>query len=223
MKELPSPLPPDVLRRYTGGHTVVDGGYVFELCPGHAKANRFGFVPQHRLVMERSLGCYLPASAQVHHRDENPLNNALENLQVMTRREHLAHHRRQDRERRHGPLERETVRQQLQAGGLKAAARALGCHPETIRNNYPDLVDPYKRRSPSRIDDPAVIAKVLAVAADDKAGYREVARQTGISYRTVQRICERNGIQWTRKTKLGEVHRTYRRRTATPAASEPDA
>jgi len=207
-----------VLRPYTGGHTVVYGGYIFELCPSHPKANPFGFVPQHRLVVERSLGRYLPAAAQVHHKDEDPTNNSLDNLQVMTRREHMAHHRNADRERRHGPLERDIVEQRLREGGLKAAARALGCHPQTIRNNFPDLVAPYKRRSPTKIDDPAAIQKVLAVAPNDKAGYREVARQTGISYRTVQRICQRSGIPWTRKSKKGEVHRQYRRRKASHPA-----
>lgn len=218
MSQARSPLPPSVLRPYTGGHTVIYGGYVFELCPDHPKANPFGFVPQHRLVVERLTGEYLPPGIQVHHRDGDKQNNDPGNLQQMTRREHMTLHRNEERERRYGPLEREAVRRELQEGGLKHAARALGCCTDTIRNNFPDLVAPYKRKSPTRIDDPEAIAKVLAVAVNDKAGYREVARETGISYRTVQRICERNGIPWTRKSRKGEVHRTYRRRSATRAA-----
>jgi len=171
-------------------------------------------VAQHRLVVERQLGHFLKSGLQVHHRDENKTNNRPDNLEVMTRREHMAHHRTEERIKRYGPLERSIVEQRLREGGLKFAAASLGCCTETIRNNFPDLVEPYKRKSPTQIDDPEVIAKVLAVAHDDKAGYREVARQTGISYRTVQRICERNGIPWTRKSKKGEVHKQYRRKTA---------
>lgn len=218
MSQPDTPLPPSVLNPYTGGHTVTYGGYVFELCPDHPKANPFGFVPQHRLVMERQLGRFLPSSMQVHHKDECKTNNDPDNLELMTRREHMAHHRRTQRLQKYGALERSMVEQRLREGGLKAAAKALGCHTETIRNNFPDLVEPYKRKSPTRIDDPVAIAKILAVAPDDKAGYREVARQTGISYRTVQRICERNEIPWRRKSKKGEVHKQYRRKIAIPPA-----
>lgn len=214
MNPLPSPLPPSVARPYKGGHTVKDAhGYLHELCPSHPRANHWGFVPQHRLVVEREQNSFLPSHMQVHHKDEVKSNNDPSNLQVLTRREHMALHRTKERERKYGPMVRESVEQALRRGGLKAAARLLHCHTETIRNNFPDLVAPYKRRSPTRIDDPIAIAKILAVAQDDKAGYREVARQTGISYRTVQRICERNGIPWTRKSKRGEAHCTYRRRT----------
>ena len=212
------PLPPSVLRPYTGGHTVAYGGYIFELCPDHPKANPFGFVPQHRLVVERRLGRYLAPGQQVHHFDENKLNNDPSNLEVLTRSEHMRHHRKMDHAKTHTPLTHDLVMEQLRLGGLKAAAKALGVHSDTIRNNYPDLVAPYKRRSPTKIDDPLAIAKILAVAPNDKAGYREVAKATGISYRTCQRICEQNGIPWARKSRKGEVHRTYRRKSASPAA-----
>jgi hypothetical protein len=192
-------LPKSVLTPYTGGHTVLHGPYIFELCPDHPKANPFGFVAQHRLVVERHLGYYLAPGLQVHHRDEVKTNNALSNLQVLTRSEHRRIHCELERTKKTGPLVRETVRQALLSGGLKKAAAQLFVHTETIRNLFPDLVAPYKRRSPARIDDPVTIAKVLAVAPSDKKGYRDVALETGISYMTARRICERAGVAWNPK------------------------
>jgi hypothetical protein len=45
--------------------------------------------------MERILGRPLLANEDVHHKDHNPLNNAVENLEVMTRIEHIALHARE--------------------------------------------------------------------------------------------------------------------------------
>jgi len=145
------------------------------------------------------MGRYLTSKEQIHHDDEVKTHNDEANLKVLTRAQHLKLHRERQRELKSGPLVRETVRQELQKGGLKKAAAALGVHTGTIRNLYPDLVAPYKRRSPSNIDDPKVIERVLSVALLDKVGYREVARETGISYRTARRICERRGIDWNPK------------------------
>jgi len=217
MSQSDSPLPMSVLRPYTGGYTAIVSGYAYELCPDHPKANAYGFVPQHRLVVERHQGRILPSNIDVHHKDHDKLNNDIQNLQCMTRSKHISLHRRETRLAKYGPAERAQVQQELQKGGLKSAARALGVSENTIRYNFPDLVEPYKRKSPARIDDPEVIQKVLAVSVDDKKGYREVAAETGISYRTCQRICERNGIPWTRKSKKGESHSRHRRTKTTHA------
>jgi hypothetical protein len=47
--------------------------------PCHPRAQD-GWVFEHRLVMELKVGARIPSDVQVHHRDENPANNALENL-----------------------------------------------------------------------------------------------------------------------------------------------
>jgi HNH endonuclease len=49
-------------------------------------------VAVHRLVVEEHLGRALTSDEVVHHRDHDPLNNDIANLQVMTRAEHLVHH-----------------------------------------------------------------------------------------------------------------------------------
>jgi hypothetical protein len=47
---------------------------------------------EHRVVMEVHLGRYLRSDEIVHHKDGNPLNNALDNLEVMTYRHHRRRH-----------------------------------------------------------------------------------------------------------------------------------
>lgn len=42
--------------------------------------------------MEKIIGRRLFANEVVHHKDENKLNNDINNLQLMTRSEHAAHH-----------------------------------------------------------------------------------------------------------------------------------
>src|SRR5438067_2281108 len=116
-------LPQSVMTPYTGGHTVIYGGYIFELCPDHPKANPFGFVPQHRLVVERQRGIYLLPSEHVHHDDEVKTNNDPGNLVVLTRSAHMRLHRlKKQNMRKLLPLDEENVREVLrQTGGLKAA------------------------------------------------------------------------------------------------------
>jgi len=46
----------------------------------------------HVVIMEQALGRHLHAQEVVHHIDHNKQNNALENLQIMTRSEHASHH-----------------------------------------------------------------------------------------------------------------------------------
>ena len=46
----------------------------------------------HRVRMEKHLGRPLLDTEVVHHIDENPRNNAIENLQIMTRVAHGLHH-----------------------------------------------------------------------------------------------------------------------------------
>lgn len=214
MKEK-QPIPQSVLLPYTGGHTVIYGGYVFELCPDHPKGNRFGFVAQHRLIVERALGYYLQSHQLVHHIDHNKANNDLDNLQVMSKGDHLRLHRRQARELKYSPLTHEIVEQALAEGGLKAAARALGCHTQTIRLRFPKLVEPYKRKSPTKIDDPKVIATILKYAQDGLKSVRDTVAETGVSHRTIMRICDRNGVEWKAPYRgVGEIHKQYRKRTS---------
>ena len=140
------------------------------------------------------------------------MNNSLENLSVLSRSEHMAVHQESRRLKKYPPLTAEIVRAELQKGGLKAAARALGCNQQTIRNNFPDLVQPYKRKSPAILDDPKWVEQLRSLAANPDIGYREAASSLGISYDSICHILKRNNIEWVRKSKCGERHSKYVRK-----------
>ncbi len=55
-------------------------GYVGVRRPNHPMADRWGFVAEHRLVVEAAIGKPLRRSASVHHVDENRANNVGGNL-----------------------------------------------------------------------------------------------------------------------------------------------
>ena len=50
------------------------------------------YVAEHRIVMESCIGRYLTEDEIVHHKDEDTLNNKIENLELMTISEHSCHH-----------------------------------------------------------------------------------------------------------------------------------
>lgn len=76
--------------RWKGG--VIEGlGYFLQKEPSHPSANVNGYVLQHRLIVEKSIGRYLKVRELVHHIDENRKNNNLDNLFLF--RHQAAHNR----------------------------------------------------------------------------------------------------------------------------------
>jgi hypothetical protein len=97
------------LRRFINGHQSKGRphvqrrereGYWDVYCPDHPYARKRGFVKEHRLVMEEHLGRYLTKDEVVHHINDNPKDNRIENLQLMTLAEHISYHRMLDKEQR---------------------------------------------------------------------------------------------------------------------------
>jgi hypothetical protein len=212
----------DVFPSYKGGHTTLYGRYIFEFCPTHPHCNVWGFVAQHRLIAEDKMGRLLVRGECVHHDDEVPTNNHPDNLIVMTKSEHHRHHMRKIQGARLAALDPVQVEQALQELSLKNAAALLGVHTQTLRNRFPDLVAPHKRKTPTQVDDPEIIALIRELAPDPMIGYRQIALRFGIAAMTVKRICERENIPWTKKTRKGEKRRPYRRRNASPSVSASD-
>jgi len=68
--------------KWRGGQTRHDGRYVLTLRREHPRANARGYVPEHILVAERSLGRHLRAPHEVHHVNERKDDNRPENLVV---------------------------------------------------------------------------------------------------------------------------------------------
>lgn len=64
------------------GRMLDKRGYVLALAKGHPRANRDGYVWEHVLVAEKSLGRFIPPDHPIHHVDGNPANNEPSNLVV---------------------------------------------------------------------------------------------------------------------------------------------
>ena len=76
-----------------GGHRKHRGdGYIAVYCPKHRRATRDGYVMEHILVAEAQLGRCLTDDEVVHHKNKDRADNRIENLQVMTFKEHAALH-----------------------------------------------------------------------------------------------------------------------------------
>ena len=61
----------------------------------HPFAQKRGKILKHRLIMEKNLGRYLKKSEVVHHINNDPLDNRIENLKLFNNKsEHLSYHSR---------------------------------------------------------------------------------------------------------------------------------
>lgn len=73
--------------------TIYNGNYLCAIVPDHPNRYKDKYVLLHRVVMENHLGRLLTSDEIVHHIDEDPSNNDISNLQVMSRSEHNQLHK----------------------------------------------------------------------------------------------------------------------------------
>ncbi len=66
-------------------------GYIEVFEPTHAAAMSNGYCLEHRMIAYDS-GILTDLSCIVHHKDEDKLNNSVDNLDVMSNSEHTSHH-----------------------------------------------------------------------------------------------------------------------------------
>lgn len=84
-----------------GGHKKRRAdGYIAIYCPDHIKANKSGFIMEHILVMEQFIGRHLKDGEVVHHKNKIRDDNRIENLQLMTFKEHARFHMKERHEAR---------------------------------------------------------------------------------------------------------------------------
>ena len=79
-------------RNWRGGKSNNSQGYVRICMPEHPKAHG-GYVFEHRLVMEQEIGRLLTSEEVVHHINEDPSDNRIENLMLFkNQNEHMRYH-----------------------------------------------------------------------------------------------------------------------------------
>jgi hypothetical protein len=74
------------------GGEYIDDGYRMIWDPNHPNADKRGYVPEHVKVYTEYYGCCMTRNGVVHHDDEDKLNNSIENLVGMSRKQHRSHH-----------------------------------------------------------------------------------------------------------------------------------
>ncbi len=72
------------------GGRVSLGRYIGIYMPEHADADQRGYVLEHRFIMEQHIGRPLAPGEMVHHKNRNPKDNAIDNLELMMNRKHHA-------------------------------------------------------------------------------------------------------------------------------------
>lgn len=81
--------------QWKGGRSIASNGYVLiKVGVEHHLSDVRGYAYEHRLVAEEKLGRRLRRDEVPHHRDGNKQNNHPDNIEVVTRSQHGAVHRR---------------------------------------------------------------------------------------------------------------------------------
>ena len=77
---------------WKGGIKNHPNGYRYIWKPEHPFCTKYGYVMEHRLIMEKHLGRYLTEDEHIHHINGVKTDNRIENLQIMTNSEHWTYH-----------------------------------------------------------------------------------------------------------------------------------
>jgi len=74
---------------------ISSGQYDRALVKNHPNANKFGYVLYHRVIIENYIKRLLLPHEIVHHKNENKKDNRIENLEILTKIEHINLHRKE--------------------------------------------------------------------------------------------------------------------------------
>lgn len=71
---------------------IPKGDYNYAVVKNHPKATKCGYVLEHRIIMENHLNRLLSSDEVVHHINGNKKDNCIENLKLLSNREHAKLH-----------------------------------------------------------------------------------------------------------------------------------
>lgn len=78
--------------KYGGHKKRRKDGYIYVYSPSHPMSTKDGYVMEHILVMEEKIGRYITRDEVVHHKNHIRSDNRLDNLELMTFKEHASMH-----------------------------------------------------------------------------------------------------------------------------------
>lgn len=80
--------------QWNNGKVIHTKGYILLLKKEHPFSNKAGYIFEHRLIMEKHIGRYLNPEEIVHHKNNNPIDNRIENLYLCkNNKEHRKFHK----------------------------------------------------------------------------------------------------------------------------------
>lgn len=82
----------ELATNWKGGRRETSAGHIYLYQPDHRSANKAGYVMEHRVVMEQHLGRLLTPDEVVHHKNGKKDDNRIENLEVLTKSQHVQTH-----------------------------------------------------------------------------------------------------------------------------------
>jgi hypothetical protein len=88
LRSRPTKLKKELHPNWKGGVMNTSHGYKKILSPNHPNKDYNGYVPEHRLVIENSLGRFLTKDEYVHHKNGNKKDNRLDNLEIVLEKKH---------------------------------------------------------------------------------------------------------------------------------------